>query len=184
MHELGLAASQSSATMDSVAATRVGIDEQARQLRKDIESLQAGAGAITRQGQQLREKKAQLESLRSVSAQRATALAGLLKRRGEALDRLEKVREDRFKARVRIAGLLNKTLGPRIKIEVTRAGRFEAFAAAIAEVLRGSGLRYGDLAPALAERMSPRERFDAADVIDYGLIADAAGISRTGLPAC
>ena len=33
--------------MSSVATTRVGIDEQARQLRKEIESLQVGAGAIT-----------------------------------------------------------------------------------------------------------------------------------------
>jgi hypothetical protein len=162
----------------SVGDRKIGVEEQARQLRKEIEALQTGAGAVVRQGQQLRERKAQLESLRSVSNQRARDLNGLLKRRGEALDRLDKLREARFNARTQAAARLNKVLGPKIRIVVTRAGQFDAFATAIADVLRGSGMRYGDLAPALAQRISPRELLEVADTNDYELIADATGISK------
>ena len=91
---------------------------------------------------------------------------------------LDAIREERFKARAAAAARLNATLGPKIRILVTRAGQFEAFAAAIADILRGSGLRYGDLAPSLAERVSPRELLEAADTNDFDLISDATGISK------
>lgn len=178
LHELQLAASETAGVVASVGERKIGVEEQARQLRKEIEALQTGAGAVARQGQQLRERKAQLESLRTISNQRALDLAELLKRREEALDRLDQTRDSRFKERTQAAAHLNKTLGPKIRVVVTRAGQFEAFAAAIADVLRGSGLRYSDLAPALAERVSPRELLEAADTNDYELIADATGISR------
>lgn len=178
LHELQLAASETAAVVTSVGERKIGVEEQARQLRKEIEALQTGAGAVARRGQQLRERKAQLESLRLVSTQRALDLAELLKRRGEALDRLDQIRESRFKERTQAAARLNKTLGPKIRVAVTRAGQFETFAAAIADVLRGSGLRYSDLAPTLAERVSPRELLEAADTNDYELIADATGISK------
>ena len=44
----------------SVSDQKVNVDNQSRQLRSEIEGLQQGAGAVTRQAQQLRERKAQL----------------------------------------------------------------------------------------------------------------------------
>lgn len=162
----------------AIGERKFALEEQARLFRKEIEVLQIGAGAVARQGQQLRERKAQLDSLQAVFAQRGRDLEELLKRRSQALDQLDAIREERFQARTAAAKQLNATLGPRIRIVVTRAGQFTTFAAAIADVLRGSGLRYGDLAPALAERMSPRELVEAADSNDLDLISEAAGISK------
>ena len=51
------------------------------------------------------------------------------------------------------------------------------FSAAIADILRGSGLRYNDLAKSLAERMSP-EAPRAADTNDCDLITEATGTSK------
>ena len=178
LEDLLLASAEASDLASNVGGRKVPLEEQARQLRTEIEALQAGAGAIARQGHQLRERIAQLESLRLVSTQRTGALNAVLKRRGEALDRLDKLREDRFTARTGAATRLNKILGPRIRIVVTRAGQFDAFAAVIADALRGSGMRYGDLAPALAKHVSPRELLEATDTNDYELIADATGISK------
>jgi hypothetical protein len=93
------------------------------------------------------------------------------------LDRIEQLRDDRFAARARIATDLNRVLAPRIHISVSRAGQFEMFTAAIADALKGSGLRYGDLAPALAKKVSPRELLEAAESDDVDFIADATGIS-------
>lgn len=157
---------------------KLSIEDRARQLRKDIESLQAGAGSIVRQGQQLRERKAQLESLKTIHLERNKALKALLQQRSTALDRLDAIREQRFSVRKSTAAELTRTLGPRIRVNVSRAGQYEAFAAAVADVLRGSGLRYNELSPMLAESISPRELLDAADTNDFELVAQATGITK------
>jgi hypothetical protein len=136
-----------------------------------------GAGNIARQGQQLRERKAQLEALGALLAQRTTDLATLDEMRGTVLDRLEELRDARFLARASVANNLNSVLAPRIRIAVSQAGQFDSFSSAIADALKGSGLRYGDLAPALAKKISPRELLEAAESDDVAFIADATGIT-------
>lgn len=178
LKELDAAQSEVARVATGINQRKTTIDEQARQLRREIESLQSGAGAVAREGQQLREKKGQLESLRTVANERAKELASLLTRRAAALDALDAAREQRFKAREAAAARLNKTLGPRIHVAVERAGQFDAFASAIAEALRGSGMRYNDLGPVLARNLSPRELLEAADANDFDLLAEASGISK------
>lgn len=155
----------------SLAAEKIAHEDHARQLRGQIESIQAGAGDIARRGQVLRERKAQLESLRAVHHVRGLALAGVTARRAAALDTLEEVRTRRFQARVAVADGLNATLGPRIRIDVVRGGQTEGFGAVIAEALRGSGLKYADLVSVLSRQMSPRELLEAVETDDYALVA-------------
>jgi ABC-type Na+ transport system ATPase subunit NatA len=59
-----------------------------------------------------------------------------------------------------------------------RAAQHDSFSAAIADMLRGSGLRYSELAPALARSVSPRELLEAAESNDFEMIAQAAGITK------
>jgi ABC-type lipoprotein export system ATPase subunit/peptidoglycan hydrolase CwlO-like protein len=157
---------------------RQELDEESRELRKKIEELQAGAGAIVRQGQQLREQKAQLESLGALLEQRRVELKRLIDRRDTALDKLDEARGERFEKRTEIARWLTANLGPRIQVEIERSGQFESYARIIAEVLRGSGLRYSELSQVLAKSVSPRELLEAAESDDFEAIADVAGISR------
>lgn len=175
--ELDGAESEVNSIADSRNSGRLAAEERSRQLRKELETLQAGAGNIARQGQQLRERKAQLVALKALLTQRAESLKALLSRRGLVLDRVDQLRDDRFAARTQIANDLNKVLSPRIRISVSRAGQFDMFTAAIADALKGSGLRYGDLAPALATTVSPRELLESAENDDVEFIADASGIS-------
>lgn len=182
LEELAQAESEVGAVAASRNAARLASEDKARQLRKELETLQAGAGNIARQGQQLRERKAQLEALKALLAQRTADLTALVGRRGTVLDRLEELRDARFNARALVASNLNKVLAPRIRIAVSRAGQFDSFSATIADALKGSGLRYGDLAPALAKKISPRELLEAAEADDVTFIAEATGITqdRTG----
>lgn len=171
-------AAQGAATwLQATVGQKLAIEDRARQLRTEIETLQAGAGAIVRQGQQLRERRAQLESLKSVLAERRTALESQLTSRGAALDELDTIREQRFSARTAAARELTATLGPRIRVSVSRAGQFDAFAAAIADVLRGSGLRYNDLSSSLAKSISPRELLEVADANNIDFITDVTDIT-------
>ena len=177
LDELGQAEADVGTVSDSRNTASLAFDDRARQLRKELEALQAGAGNIARQGIQLRERKAQLEALKDLLAQRTADLTSLVGKRGTVLDRLEELRDARFHARALVASNLNKVLAPRIRIAVSQAGQFDAFSSAIADALKGSGLRYGDLAPALAKKISPRELLEAAESDDVAFIADATGIT-------
>lgn len=178
LRDLQAAVSDTESHLRSLQDNKILLENRARQLRKDIEALQKGAGAIVRQGQQLRERKAQLESLKRVLAARRKALDSSLAQRDAALDRLDFVREQRFVARNAVAMELTEVLGPRIRVQVSRGGNFDAFAAAIADALRGSGLRYNELSSMLSGKISPRELLEAVDTNDSEFITDATGITR------
>ena len=178
LRELQSAVSEAESHFRSSHDNKLNTEDRARQLRKEVETLQEGAGAIVRQGQQLRERKAQLESLKNLLAERQKALKSRLAQRYAALDRLDSIREQRFSARNAVATQLTETLGPRIRVKISRAGQFEAFAAAIADALRGSGLRYNELSSTLAENVSPHELLEAVDTNDFDLIAEATGITK------
>ncbi|WP_282611002.1 AAA family ATPase [Pelagibius sp. Alg239-R121] len=156
---------------------KISFEDQARQLRGQIENLQVGAGEIIRRGQVLRERKAQLESLGAVRHTRNLTLENAIQRRTAALDQLELIRTQRFQMRTAVATDLNKVLGPRIRIDVLRSGQTEGFAAAIAEALRGSGLKYNELVTTLAQRMSPRELLESIETNNFQLVANCGGMS-------
>ena len=178
VQELDQASLEARTHLQTSLDNKLKIEDQARQLRREIEALQEGAGAIIRQGQQLRERKARLDSLKAVLTDRRKSLETLIGKRGSALDTLDAIREKRFSGRNEVATELAETLGPRIRVKASRTGEFDAFAAAIADVLRGSGLRYNELSPMLAKNVSPRELLEAADANDVDLIADATGITK------
>lgn len=178
LQELQNAVSEAESHLRSSHENSLNIEDRARQLRKEVETLQEGAGAIVRQGQQLRQRKAHLESLKNVLSERRKALNSFLVQRDAALDRLDSITEQRFDVRDAVATKLTEILGPLIRVKVSRAGQFEAFTAAIADALRGSGLRYNELSSTLARSVSPRELIDAVDANDFDLIADATGITR------
>ena len=63
MHELHETSLEIQENLKSLNDNKLNSEDQARQLRKEIETLQTGAGTIIREGQQLRERKARLDSL-------------------------------------------------------------------------------------------------------------------------
>jgi hypothetical protein len=171
LQELSAVESATAALASQVALEKMGYEDQARNLRREIEALQTGAGEIVRRGQLLRERQAHLESLMAVRHSRTTSMHAVIARRNQALDALEAMRSALFEARKVAATRLNQVLGPSIRIDVMRGGQAEAFASALTEALRGSGLRYNDLVSALAPRISPRELVEAVDNDDFELIA-------------
>jgi ABC-type lipoprotein export system ATPase subunit len=178
LDEISQAIDQTKAIAADVATRRIPLESEARRLRKEVETLQSGAGATMRQGSQLRERKAQLESLRAVIDQRRQNFASVTGRRNTVLGQLELTRDKKFKGRASVAAKLNSVLGPRIRISLNRAGQYDLFSASITDALRGSGLRYNELAPTIAKSVSPRELLEAAESNDGGFLAEAANISR------
>ena len=164
--------------LKEASVARQELDDQSRTLRTEIESLQAGAGEVIRRGQKLREEKTQLEALRKLVTEKKKLLKEVLQKRSDALNALEAVRQKRFTFRDQIVELLSGVLAPQIRIGITHAQQVEGYAAAIADALRGSGLKYKDLALEFASLISPRELITLADDNDGEALAEIASISK------
>ena len=143
--------------------TRVGLEARARDLRKQIEQLQLGAGAITRQASEIREKLAHIKATETLRNARLATLRGLHSSRAKFLDELEQLRQKRFESRESVAQKLNKMLRPRLQVQLLRSAQYGDYISTLSNCLRGSGLKYNELSALIAESMSPRELVEAAE---------------------
>ncbi|WP_095193787.1 AAA family ATPase [Pseudomonas sp. Irchel 3A7] len=165
------------AITQTASSEKIVLEDKARQLRQEVDAIQAGSGSILRRGQELREQIAKLNSIASYITERKSFLAQLITERSAALDELDQIRYKRFAMRQQATEWLNSIVGPNIKLSVLRNGQSKIFSAAIAEALRGSGIRYADIAETLALHISPRALVEAVDNFDVELIEQAAGIT-------
>jgi ATPase subunit of ABC transporter with duplicated ATPase domains len=155
----------------------VRLSDEARALRKQVETVQAGAGDASRRVAQLRERVGQLSALQALEKQRRAEITELQALRTKVLDGLDELRDARFIARRQVVERLRAELAPRIDLKLTQGAQVAAYASAITSSLRGSGLHYKNLAPRLAERMTPRELVQAIERGDVGLIASLGEVS-------
>jgi energy-coupling factor transporter ATP-binding protein EcfA2 len=161
---------------DKVEKNRVTVEQRARTIRQEVESLSEGAGKVAARSLEVQKVLARARSLIPLAASRTANVARLKKQRAEALDRLEQENEDRYRKRIAAADRLNERLGPRIKVTVERSGQAEPYAAMIANVLRGSGLRYNELSRELSLTVSPRELAEWAEDMDAHSLHAATGM--------
>ena len=182
--EIGIAATQLHSAIEktttlgvSINGEKAPLDNQARELRKAVEKLQQGAGAISRAASQVREKLTQLEALVSLKTEKRERLSVVQRTRGNYLDKLDSSAEQRFNDRIAIANNLNSQLGPRIRTKPIRAAQLNEYATAVSAALRGSGLRYTELASAIAVSMSPRELIELVEDDAEETIANLLNIS-------
>ena len=155
----------------------IKIDQASRELRRRLDDLEAGIGAITRRVEELREKAGQLSALR----QRLTELRAHINRRIEFRDKLyrdlDQLHDARFSNRVRVANSLTAALAPSIQVIATRSEQIRPYAEAIVGALRGSGLHYNSLSRQIAAFMSPLELIQAVEARNPLPIAEAAEVT-------
>ena len=162
---------------DALARQRIPLEDRARALRREIEMVQQGAGQIYREVSKLRERQAQLDALMPLLAERTNRLKALQDRRGSLLDAHEALLSERFQGRLSIAKMLNGKIGPRVKVTIVRGADLSAYERVLVAALRGSGLRYSELAANVARAMSPRELLEAVELGKVNEIALACGIT-------
>jgi DNA repair ATPase RecN len=157
------------------SAVRAWQDE-ARTLRRTVEQVQSGTGSSVRRVGALREQVAQLEAESQALSERRHRLDATKELRRSALEEVDGARDDRYKERIAVADSLNRSLEPRIQVAIERSGLFDGYADAIADLLRGSGLHARDVAPRIAESMSPVELVNAVEQDDATSVSKAGGI--------
>lgn len=156
---------------------KIHLEDMARQLRQEVETIQTGAGTVLRKAQELREQIARLQSTETYISEKKKILSEISNKRSMTLDALDAIRTNRFDQRQAAVNQLNGLVGPNIAISVIKNGQHKTFANAISESLRGSGLRYAEIADAIAKQISPRALLEAVDSFDVNLIATSTGIT-------
>lgn len=165
------------ASLEGSSTEKIKLEESSRQLRQEVEAIQTGSGTILRKGQELKETIARLQSTEVYLSEKKKVLNDLTAKRTIALDAIDEIRSKRFEARQQAAKSLNTLVSPNITISLLKSGQYKTFSNAISETLRGSGLRYAEIADSLAKNISPRALLDAVDSFDVDLIVTSTGIS-------
>ena len=152
-------------------------DERARESRRALDELQAGAGELTRKVEILTEREAQLGALEELANDRTAKVEELQTIRRHLFMEIEEVRAERFKSRIQIANRLRDDLGPEIRTEIIESGITDRYKNVIAATLRGSGLHYNTLASLFATHMSPLELVEAVEANSVQAITEAVEIT-------
>lgn len=156
---------------------RSHIEEQVRSIRTRLEGLHAGASAITRRVAMLEEREAQRNALEQRLRDRRKAFKRLSEVREQTYRALDDARTERFQLRRQRVDELNRALAPNVRVQLTRSAATDAYTSAIIGCLRGSGIHYRNLAPVLAQGLSPLELVTAAEWKDAAAVSNATGIS-------
>jgi ABC-type lipoprotein export system ATPase subunit len=177
------ATSQISKVLDEVETLRAAettnrsrLGDETRTIRRRLEEVQSGAGAIARRVTELRELVGQAAALRALLDDRTGQLTRIVTQRRAAYDEVQALRRRRYAARVAVARDLSDSLGPRVRVTVKELEGLDPYASAIAGALRGSGLHYSTLAPSLADAMSPRELVELVESGRAQELSEASGI--------
>ena len=154
------------------------VEENSRTLRRRLEELEAGLGAIAREVGELREKQGQLTAIRDSLEAKRGRMAELAEQRAVSYGLLDRARDAQFESRQLVARHLSEALGGSIRAKVTRSADVGAYENAIISGLTGSGLHYNTLAPQVASRMSPLELVSAIEDGDSSTLAEVAEIAE------
>lgn len=157
---------------------KVNFENEAREIRREIDQVMEGAGAIARESAALRDSREQLLSLSVLQKNIVDKVSELKKKRSADLDKLDEIRNSKFELRKLVCDRINLKLYPKIKIEIERASQVGEYARILSETLKGSGLRYVEIAKTIAQLLSPRELMEAVDSYDHEYISDITGIAK------
>ena len=156
---------------------RVGLENQSRAIRQKIEEKQKGASALDKRIGDLTQQISVLRSLIDLRKEREHRLAQLNQQRSKLLEQLLQGREARTKERERVVARLNKELGPVIRVRVAPLSQYREYVSAVAGALRGSGLRFNELAERIARVFTPQEIAVLAESRDIDTITEALEIT-------
>lgn len=182
LHEITEYIRQTALDLDKLRATtkaeKAEIESQAREVRLKIEEQQKGASILDRQIADLSQEVAALTALADLVAERKDRIKSLSLKRSVALQELHQTTQALTTERQKIAEKLTEALSPSIRIVVKPLADYREYQSALNAALRGSGLRYRDLADRIVETFSPQEIATLAENSDIKEICSALEINE------
>lgn len=133
------------------------LEARGREIRQKIEEQQKGASVLDRQIANLSQEVAALSALADLRNERLNRIDRLHAQRQTALDEMHAQNAALTAIRERTAARLSAGLAPSIRVTVKPLADYRAYVSVLNGALRGSGLRYRELAERIAETFSPQE---------------------------
>lgn len=133
------------------------MEARGREVRQKIEEQQKGASVLDRQIADLSQEIASLNSLVDLRVERLGRIDRLHAQRQIALDEMHAHTFALTTGRLQTAAQLTASLAPSIRVTVKPLSDYRAYVSVLHGALRGSGLRYRELADRIAETFSPQE---------------------------
>ncbi|MCL4186746.1 MAG: AAA family ATPase [Rhodobacteraceae bacterium] len=159
------------------SSEKAAMDSQAREVRQKIEEQLKGASILDRQIADLSQEIAALNSLADLCEDRTRRIESLRSKRQEAFDAMHATIRELTTERQRIAAVLSDALAPAIRVVVKPFSDYRGYQSALNAALRGSGLRYRELADRVVETFSPQEIANLAEQRDTDAISSALAIN-------
>lgn len=178
LEEIRAIASELEQRKAASANQRVGLENRARDVRQKIEERQKGASAIDKRISDLTQQISVLNSLVELRKEREDRVRKLTEQRARLLGQQEAQRQARTAEREEVVSRLNRALGPSVRVNVSPYSQHLEYISALTGALRGSGLRYKELAERIAETYSPQEVATLAEMRDLAAISSALEITE------
>lgn len=157
---------------------KLEMEKNARSIRIDLDQNVAGAGAIARNIAHLKANAAQIQSRQKLIMERKSRLDLLRSRRDKKLEELLDIRTKKSSLRKDVVDRLNRELAPWIRVDIEYLAQYGDYTRAIANALKGSGMKYNELAINISEKVSPQELMDFVEYRDFETLSEITGIPR------
>lgn len=154
------------------------LEAKGREIRQKIEEQQKGASVLDRQIADLSQEIAALSALADLRTGRLSQIDRLHAQRQAALDEMHAHNVALTADRRQTAARLTAGLAPSIRVTVKPLADYRTYVSALNGALRGSGLRYRELADRIAETFSPQEIAVLAERGEVSVISKALEINE------
>jgi hypothetical protein len=153
------------------------LEAKGREIRQKIEEQQKGASVLDRRIADLSQEIAALTALDDLRAERRERIDRLHSQRQAMLDEMHAHNIAFTTVRDQTAARLTAKLAPSIRVMVKPLADYRAYVSVLNAALRGSGLRYRELADRIAETFSPQEIAVLAEQGEVSAISKALEIN-------
>lgn len=148
-----------------------------RNLRMEVNSIESGLGNQMLKMQNLSGQKASIEANEENLNLQKQLLEQLKIQKKELLDELEINRNNLYLARKSVVDYLNSELQPTIHIDIKRNKASNLFSTMLADLLKGSNLKYNESIPQIYSTLTPRVFVDCVEENNVGLVATISDLS-------
>lgn len=148
-----------------------------RNLRMQINNIESGLGNQMLKMQHLSGQKANIEANEEHLNLQKELLEQLKIQKKELLDELEVNRNNLYLERKNVVKYLNNELEPSIHIDIKRNKASNLFSTMLADLLKGSNLKYNESIPQIYTTLTPRVFVDCVEENNVNLVSTIAGLS-------
>lgn len=163
-------------TYNKLTNNRLTLDITAREKRAEVERFTEGAGVVLSELGRVKQEIAQLENINQLVIQKENQKNVIYQQCQDLLEKIYSTKNSIFTKRQEVIQRLNANLHPTIKTSISHQTNLFYYAEAIENTMRGSGLKYKELIPAIVEKISPPWLLYYSHSLKYDDFATAIGI--------